>query len=100
VAFYPLVTLLELDEGFRRVVRVGTVDLLVIHDGGQTHVIGRACPHAGAPLERASVSEGCLTCPRHGARFDLQTGRALNAGCGPLRRYTPAYEGRQLGVDL
>ena len=38
-----------------------------------------ACPHAGGPLADGIVADSCVTCPLHGWRFDLETGRALNA---------------------
>lgn len=40
------------------------------------------CPHGAASLARASVDGRTVTCPRHGARFLLTTGRALS---GPTR---------------
>jgi len=36
------------------------------------------CPHLGGPLEDAPVTDGCVTCPWHGYRFDLRTGRSAD----------------------
>jgi len=36
------------------------------------------CPHLGGPLEHASVEDGCVTCPWHGYRFDIRTGRSAD----------------------
>jgi nitrite reductase (NADH) small subunit len=41
--------------------------------------IDHACPHSGGPLADGIVAESCVTCPLHGWRFDLATGRAVNA---------------------
>ena len=38
-----------------------------------------ACPHQGGPLTDGIVADRCVTCPLHGWRFDLETGRATNA---------------------
>jgi nitrite reductase (NADH) small subunit len=35
------------------------------------------CPHAGGPLADGLIGDGCVTCPLHGWRFDLETGRAI-----------------------
>lgn len=35
------------------------------------------CPHEGGPLADGLVGDGCVTCPLHGWRFDLATGRGL-----------------------
>jgi nitrite reductase/ring-hydroxylating ferredoxin subunit len=36
---------------------------------------GTVCPHLGGPLEGAPLADGCITCPWHGYRFDVRTGR-------------------------
>jgi hypothetical protein len=36
------------------------------------------CPHLGGPLDDAPVTDGCITCPWHGYRFDLRTGRSAD----------------------
>jgi hypothetical protein len=38
------------------------------------------CPHLGGPLDRAEVdATGVVTCPWHGHRFDVRTGRRVAA---------------------
>ena len=38
------------------------------------------CPHSGGPLDRADVdATGVVTCPWHGHRFDVRTGRRVAA---------------------
>lgn len=36
---------------------------------------GMVCPHRGAPLEGLEVHDGCVTCPLHGLRWNVTTGR-------------------------
>ena len=36
---------------------------------------GDVCTHDGGPLAEGEIVGGCVVCPRHGARFDLVTGR-------------------------
>jgi phenylpropionate dioxygenase-like ring-hydroxylating dioxygenase large terminal subunit len=48
---------------------------------------GTVCPHFGGPLDGAPVEDDCVTCPWHGYRFDLRTGRTsrspdLQLSCG------------------
>jgi nitrite reductase/ring-hydroxylating ferredoxin subunit len=40
--------------------------------------LSTVCPHLGGPLEDAPVEEGCITCPWHGYRFDVRTGRSAD----------------------
>jgi nitrite reductase (NADH) small subunit len=41
-----------------------------------------ACPHAGGPLSDGIVADSCVTCPLHGRRFDLHTGKPAGGGAG------------------
>jgi phenylpropionate dioxygenase-like ring-hydroxylating dioxygenase large terminal subunit len=36
------------------------------------------CPHRGGPLDDVPVEDGCITCPWHGYRFDLLSGRSAD----------------------
>jgi nitrite reductase/ring-hydroxylating ferredoxin subunit len=51
---------------------------------GTYYAIADTCTHASAPLSEGEVQGTKVTCPWHGAEFDLTTGTVL----GP-----PAYEG-------
>jgi len=43
------------------------------------------CPHLGGPLDDAPIEGGCVTCPWHGYRFDLRTGRCVRGGSVRLK---------------
>jgi nitrite reductase/ring-hydroxylating ferredoxin subunit len=36
------------------------------------------CPHLGGPLEAAPIVDGCVTCPWHGYRYDVRSGRCAD----------------------
>jgi len=36
------------------------------------------CPHLGGPLDAAPIEDGCITCPWHGYRFDVRSGRSAD----------------------
>ena len=63
-----------------RSVDVGGRRIAVFRTPGGWRAIDHACPHAGGPLADGIVAGGCVTCPLHGLRFDLETG--LEAGGG------------------
>ena len=44
---------------------------------GQVYAIDDRCTHAGASLATGEVCDGEVTCPRHGAIFDVRTGEAV-----------------------
>ena len=45
---------------------------------GQSATIPLVCPHQGLPLTGDPDSDGVLTCPWHGYRFDVATGQCLS----------------------
>jgi phenylpropionate dioxygenase-like ring-hydroxylating dioxygenase large terminal subunit len=48
--------------------------------GGVACSFSTICPHFGGPLDRAEVdATGVVTCPWHGHRFDVRTGRRVAA---------------------
>ena len=53
------------------------------------HVMESRCSHRGGPLHGGSVIDGCVECPWHGARFDLDTGAVRR---GPAASPQPVYE--------
>ncbi|MGQ9586276.1 MAG: Rieske (2Fe-2S) protein [Anaerolineae bacterium] len=70
-----LVSEAELPEGARRVVRIGSQEILLLRHRGQVYAVAARCPHMGASLERGEVtSEGALICPWHHSAFNLRTG--------------------------
>ncbi len=67
----------ELQSGERRSVFVDDIPALVVRIDDQYYVIEDICSHDGQPLTDGPLADCSITCPRHGARFDLKTGAAL-----------------------
>lgn len=52
--------------------------VLVVNCDGRLYAIEDRCTHDDGPLADGELVHGCqVECPRHGARFDAVTGRAL-----------------------
>jgi nitrite reductase/ring-hydroxylating ferredoxin subunit len=49
--------------------------LLVSKSGDRYCAIENKCPHLGLPLAKGKVSNGQITCPFHGSKFDLCSGQ-------------------------
>lgn len=45
------------------------------------------CPHKGGPLAFGKIKNGIVTCPWHGFRFDLRTGKAVGIDESILRAH-------------
>ena len=56
---------------------------------GAYYAIGDTCTHRGGPLSEGDVQGTKVTCPLHGADFDLKTGAALGP---PAQQGVPSYK--------
>jgi 3-phenylpropionate/trans-cinnamate dioxygenase ferredoxin component len=67
----------DLPPGGKKLAEVDGRPIAVFNVGGQFYAIDDVCTHDGGPLAEGEL-EGCeIRCPRHGARFDVRTGKAL-----------------------
>jgi 3-phenylpropionate/trans-cinnamate dioxygenase ferredoxin subunit len=52
---------------------------------GEVFALDNLCPHSGARLALGRVAKGVLSCPLHGARFELASGQCrtpqMGLGC-------------------
>src|SRR6059036_4038894 len=51
--------------------------IAVFNVEGTYYAIGDTCTHRGGPLSEGEVQGTTVTCPWHGAQYDLQTGSVL-----------------------
>ena len=68
---------------------------------GEIYCIDDVCTHDGGPLGDGELS-GCeIICPRHGARFDVRTGKALTMpATQDTRSHEVKVDGDQILVKL
>ena len=57
-------------------VDMGGRTVRVLDVGGTLTAISLTCPHMLRPLDDCSVVDGVITCPWHGYRYDVATGRS------------------------
>lgn len=65
--------------GGKLVVEVDGVEIAVFNvDNEQYYAVEDVCSHDGGPLGEGELIDTYeVECPRHGARFDIRTGKAL-----------------------
>lgn len=85
---WPLGSASSFPEGVARRVETPGGPVLAVRTGGVLRALAPTCPHTGGPLALGRIDDGCVVCPWHGARFDLETGRAC---AGPVRIPLPVY---------
>ena len=69
--------------------------------GGTLYAIEDICTHDGGPLVEGELDGYEIECPRHGARFDIRTGRALRMPAfEPIETYEVRIEGDEILVAV
>jgi 3-phenylpropionate/trans-cinnamate dioxygenase ferredoxin component len=91
----------DVPEGQAIVVEAGDQRLALCNVGGQIYAIDDVCTHDGGPLGEGTLIGDQIECPRHGARFDVRSGRVTQMpAVRPVKTYTLEQEGDDLYVDL
>ncbi len=88
VEYIEIAPLAELPGGERLFVEVGGKPIVVFNVAGQLFAIADRCSHDDGPVGEGDLDGYTITCPRHGAQFDIRSGRVLQM---PAVVDIPAY---------
>jgi nitrite reductase/ring-hydroxylating ferredoxin subunit len=77
MAFTKVATVAEVPPGHAKQVTVNNRPIAVFNVGGTYYAIDDTCTHRGASLAEGTLQGTEVTCPWHGARFDLISGAPL-----------------------
>jgi 3-phenylpropionate/trans-cinnamate dioxygenase ferredoxin component len=76
-SFVRVAAVSQVPPGGKLLAEIGGRAIAVFQVDGVFYAIDDVCTHDGGPLAEGEL-QGCeIRCPRHGARFDVRTGRAL-----------------------
>ena len=78
----------ELPNGERLFVDVGDKTLVIFNIAGQFFSIGDVCSHDDGPVGDGDIEGFNIICPRHGAEFDIRSGKVMQM---PAVVDIPAY---------
>jgi len=81
---------------------IGDHDVAVCNVDGEFYAIDDLCTHDGGSLDQGQLEETEIECPRHGARFDVRTGAAVQLPAfEPVETHDVRLEGDvvQVGVE-
>lgn len=87
----------ELPPGGKKLADIDGRAVALFNVGGRFYAIDDVCTHDGGPLAEGELKGFEITCPRHGARFDVRTGAAL---CMPAFEPVATHEIKVQGRDL
>jgi nitrite reductase/ring-hydroxylating ferredoxin subunit len=76
------------------------VNILVARTGGVVYALSGKCAHMACPLFTGTLEGYTLICPCHDWKFDVRTGRMLDAPELGIAAYPVKSEMGRLYVDL
>jgi 3-phenylpropionate/trans-cinnamate dioxygenase ferredoxin subunit len=95
--FVPVAKVTEISDPGKLTVEVEDRLVVVFHMGGQFYCLDDVCTHDGGPLGEGALCDHAIACPRHGAQFDIRSGRALTM---PATVDTAAHEIKIQGDEI
>jgi 3-phenylpropionate/trans-cinnamate dioxygenase ferredoxin subunit len=99
--FTAVATLDEVPAGEKKLVNVGGVPVLLCHSEDRVFAVRNECSHAYSTLDCGRMKYGWISCPVHGARFDLETGEPLNPpATEPIQTYPVRVVGNTIEVAV
>ncbi len=87
----------EFGPGEGKMVEVEGVSLALFNVDGTYFAIANACTHVGGPLGEGALIGQEVTCPLHGAQFDVTCGKVLS---GPAGSHTKSFPVSLVGNDV
>ncbi len=88
IEFVEIAPASELPNGGRLFVDLGDKPIVIFNIAGQFFAIGDVCTHDDGPLGDGILEGFNIVCPRHGAEFDVRTGKVVQM---PAVVDIPAY---------
>jgi nitrite reductase/ring-hydroxylating ferredoxin subunit len=84
----------------KRLVEINGQQVLLINIKGTIHAVENECPHQGSPMQAGIVKDDHISCPRHGYRFQLDTGVCKAMQEFVLKVFPVTIQGDDILVDI
>lgn len=92
----------EIPDGKVRRVMLKRTPVAIFNCGGEFFAIDDTCSHAEASLSKGQIMGNCrVSCPLHGAIFDIRTGAALTLpAVSPVQSYKVTLDGSAIMLEV
>lgn len=74
-------------------------EVLLVYQGERFYAIEDRCTHDNGILHDGELLDGAVKCTRHGAKFDLESGRATLPAVKKIRLYETEVEDDRVFVS-
>ena len=100
-SFVAVARLDEVPAGAKKLVEIDGKSILLCHTRDRVYAVRNLCSHAYEALADGRMKNGWIACPVHGARFDLETGAAMNPPATmPIETFEVRIEGDTIEVAV
>ena len=91
----------EISPGHGKLVEAGGKKIALFNVEGTFNAIDDTCTHVGGPLSEGSLDGKEVTCPWHGAIYDVTSGEVLSPPAPQgVARYDVRVEGTDIEVEI
>jgi nitrite reductase/ring-hydroxylating ferredoxin subunit len=98
--FLKVTTVPEIPPGKAVMFQVNEAILSIFNVDGKFYAIDDRCPHRGAPLSEGVLTGTTITCPWHGAKFDVTNGKLIAGSQWSLKTYPLKIDGEDILVEV
>jgi nitrite reductase/ring-hydroxylating ferredoxin subunit len=91
----------EVAPGQAKLIEINGREIALFNVGGAFYAIDNSCTHVGGPLCEGELEGAEVTCPWHGAVFDVTTGNVLGPPAAEaIARYNVRTEGDDIYIEI
>jgi 3-phenylpropionate/trans-cinnamate dioxygenase ferredoxin subunit len=103
-SFTKVADISEIPTRTMKMVKIKDIEILIINIGNNFYAIENCCTHRKGDLSKGSLESHFLTCPVHGSKFDVTTGKNVKGpkliffrgNTGDLKSYELRVEGKDI----
>ena len=98
--FVKVTTIQQVHERRGTLVTIDGEDITIFKRDGQLYAVGNVCAHQHfSMLHQGEIDGFEVTCPMHGWRYDIRTGRSTT-GQGKVASYNVKVSGQEVLLEI
>ncbi len=91
----------DLEPGTAKLVEIEGREIALFNVDGKFHAIDNTCTHQGGPLAEGEIGGNVVTCPWHGATYNIKTGEVLGRPApSGVASYNVRVEGEDIEIEV
>lgn len=91
----------DIAPGTVKIVTSGGVRIALCNVAGEFFAIEDVCTHDDGPLGEGKLRDCRIECPRHGALFDVKTGKAVRMpAIAPVKTYPVTVKDGEIFIEV